>query len=62
MTDWTGEIANLAPDEHDDIAWFGHVELPGLELADPAVLELLTDALDLQGADATHRQVSTRRR
>jgi 8-oxo-dGTP diphosphatase len=28
VREWHGEPANVAPDEHDDIGWFGHAELP----------------------------------
>jgi len=47
VTEWSGEITNLAPDEHDEIAWFGLDDLGRLELADLALEGLLTDALEL---------------
>lgn len=28
LRDWSGVPANLAPDEHDDIGWFGRQEVP----------------------------------
>lgn len=28
VRDWRGTPANVAPEEHDDIGWFGHEELP----------------------------------
>jgi 8-oxo-dGTP diphosphatase len=46
VTEWSGEVANLAPDEHDDIAWFSVDELQLLELADPAIRGLVSDAID----------------
>jgi hypothetical protein len=30
VRDWHGTPANLAPEEHDDIGWFGRDELPPL--------------------------------
>lgn len=38
VTAWTGEPANLAPEEHDDLQWFDHEQIPRLALADPASL------------------------
>lgn len=37
VTEGDGEIANLAPEEHDQIAWFELDDLDGLELADAAL-------------------------
>lgn len=45
VTQWEGEIANLAPEEHDDIAWFRIDEIASLDLADEALGGLLLDAL-----------------
>jgi 8-oxo-dGTP diphosphatase len=42
---WTGAPANIAPDEHDAIAWFGKNELADLRLAHESYLELFTKAL-----------------
>lgn len=47
VTKWSGEVANLAPDEHDDVAWFSVDELGPLKLADPALRGLLADAVEL---------------
>jgi 8-oxo-dGTP pyrophosphatase MutT (NUDIX family) len=30
VRDWQGTSSNVAPDEHDDIGWFGLEELPPL--------------------------------
>lgn len=30
VRDWVGEPANLAPEEHDDLGWFGLEDLPSL--------------------------------
>lgn len=38
---WTGEPANVAPEEHDEIRWFTLDDLPGLRLADPRLHDLL---------------------
>lgn len=46
VTDWVGEPANVAPEEHDDLRWFSRDELPGLVLAAPGVLASLLAALD----------------
>jgi 8-oxo-dGTP pyrophosphatase MutT (NUDIX family) len=35
---WEGEPVNAAPDEHDQLRWFGPDELSRLRLADPASL------------------------
>ena len=37
---WNGTPANLAPEEHDAIAWFTAEELTALELAHPSYLDL----------------------
>lgn len=36
---WEGEPVNAAPDEHDQLRWFGPSELAQLTLADPANLQ-----------------------
>lgn len=46
VTRWTGEVANLEPDEHDAVAWFTLDELKGLDLADAGLGELLAEALE----------------
>ncbi len=38
---WEGEIANRAPEEHDELRWVGPEALATLDLAHPAYLELL---------------------
>ena len=45
ITEWSGDITNLAPDEHDEIRWFDHDELVGIEVADDALSGLLGEAL-----------------
>jgi 8-oxo-dGTP diphosphatase len=41
--DWQGTPANVAPEEHDDIGWFGLAELP--PLAHALVRTALVDAI-----------------
>ena len=36
---WNGTPANLAPEEHDAIAWFTDKELLALEMAHPSYLD-----------------------
>lgn len=33
VTDWTGQVSNCAPTEHDDLRWFGAGEWPAVALA-----------------------------
>jgi 8-oxo-dGTP diphosphatase len=40
-----GSPANVAPDEHDAIAWFEKNELAGLRLAHDSYLEMFAEAL-----------------
>lgn len=42
---WDGEIANAAPDEHDDVRWFTAADIEALELAHPRYPELLQRAI-----------------
>ncbi|HHU10832.1 MAG TPA: NUDIX domain-containing protein [Intrasporangiaceae bacterium] len=48
VSSWSGTPTNLAPDEHDDLRWFGPDELDSLRLADPAILPVLTRVLRAQ--------------
>lgn len=36
VTAWDGEPSNTAPDEHDDLGWFGADEIGALTIAHPA--------------------------
>ena len=47
VTRWDGEPVNAAPDEHDDIRWFGTTDLAGLTPADPAALSGIRSAVQL---------------
>jgi 8-oxo-dGTP diphosphatase len=42
---WMGSPANIAPDEHDAIAWFEKNELADLRLAHDSYLEMFAEAL-----------------
>jgi 8-oxo-dGTP pyrophosphatase MutT (NUDIX family) len=52
VRDWHGTPANVAPEEHDDLRWFGVEELP--PPAHPAVRTALLEAIrsDVGGARA----------
>jgi len=45
IEEWTGTPANVAPDEHDAIAWFARDELAGLRLAHDSYLAMFTSTL-----------------
>ena len=47
VTRWEGEPVNAAPEEHDDLRWFGPGELAGLTMANPAGLPGVLDAVRL---------------
>jgi 8-oxo-dGTP diphosphatase len=47
---WTGTAANVAPDEHDAIAWFAADELGGVRFAHDSYLAMFTEALSGQPA------------
>jgi mutator protein MutT len=43
--EWDGNVTNCAPEEHDELGWFGAAELQALDLADPAIAELCLGVL-----------------
>jgi 8-oxo-dGTP diphosphatase len=57
---WRGSIANMQPEEHDAMGWFGKGQLSGLAFADPSYLGLLRDLLDGCGPRASDHKPSRR--
>ncbi|MBY8873552.1 NUDIX domain-containing protein [Micromonospora sp. PLK6-60] len=57
--DWVGSPTNRAPDEHDDIAWVGIIELGGLPLVHGDLAALVRSLPEPERArrdsDVTHR-------
>jgi mutator protein MutT len=45
VRDWTGDVVNGAPDEHDELRWITAAEISGLAYADDAYLDLLAGVL-----------------
>ncbi|MGH1491651.1 MAG: NUDIX hydrolase [Acidimicrobiales bacterium] len=45
IDEWSGDVTNRAPEEHDRLGWFQQSELATLTLADPAILELCNGIL-----------------
>lgn len=45
VTQWEGEIRNMAPEEHDALRWFGPEDLAQLHLADPFYVDWLQGLL-----------------
>lgn len=45
VTGWEGEPTNLAPEEHDDLTWFAPEQITALDLAHPALRQLITDTI-----------------
>jgi 8-oxo-dGTP pyrophosphatase MutT (NUDIX family) len=43
---WSGDLTNKAPDEHDEIGWFTEEEVALLALADQSYPSLIADALN----------------
>lgn len=64
VTEWTGDPANLAPDEHDDLAWFTPEQMANLALADASYLPHLVEAIRdaAQPADSARRAYASRAR
>ncbi len=42
---WSGSPGNRAPEEHDEIAWFGEEQLPGIVMADPDLAGIMLEEL-----------------
>lgn len=47
VTRWTGEPANLAAEEHDDLRWFRPTELTSVRMAHPESLPSIANAVRL---------------
>jgi 8-oxo-dGTP pyrophosphatase MutT (NUDIX family) len=45
ITEWVGTPSNMAPHEHDDVAWWSSSEIGGLRLAHEAYPALIRRAL-----------------
>jgi 8-oxo-dGTP diphosphatase len=45
IDEWVGEPSNLAPNEHDALAWVNTEETLGFQLADPRLRGLIEEAL-----------------
>ena len=45
ITEWAGEVANQAPEEHDDLRWFDPADVENLELAHPSYRKFLAGLL-----------------
>ena len=52
VTRWTGTPRNLQEHEHSEVAWVRRGVLPGLELASPAIPQLIEAAMRAQGPAA----------
>ena len=50
VTRWDGEPVNAAPEEHDDLRWFGPSDLAGVELAHSEMLSSIVGAIRLATA------------
>jgi 8-oxo-dGTP diphosphatase len=46
VTDWVGPLSNMAPDEHDEVAWWSLLSLSGLRLAHQDYPSLIRRALE----------------
>ena len=45
VDDWDGTVTNAAPEEHDEVRWFGLDEALALDLAHPSYAALLRELL-----------------
>lgn len=43
VTEWTGTVGNLAPDEHDELRWVSRKQLGDLQLAHEAYQEVIAE-------------------
>ena len=49
IAQWSGMVVNAAPEEHDEMRWIRSDEATSLELADPAYVSLIAQALNPTG-------------
>ena len=47
VTRWDGEPVNAAPDEHDELRWFGPDDLAAVQLAHPESLANIISAIEV---------------
>jgi 8-oxo-dGTP diphosphatase len=45
VREWSGQVVNAAPDEHDEVAWFPAGAIADLRLADDRYVALITGLL-----------------
>lgn len=45
IREWSGEVANRAPEEHDALEWFDSNELASITLASAGYLQICLDAI-----------------
>jgi hypothetical protein len=57
---WQGRPFNACPVEHDQIGWFELGELPKLDLAHPAYVDLLGALLTCESSESTRKPVGSR--
>ena len=49
VDEWSGEVQNMQPEEHDEIQWLSSAEIEGVPLAHPSYLPLIRALLGHPG-------------